>query len=268
MKDLTTVSFLISSALASRTSVVPRPCLSLMVPSTASRSIFWSNATNISASRRCGPYCGHIWVTVGAGVANLNDTFFLRIAPDALLVPAGISTAYSVAAGNLTSGSNSRVFDPIHRHLPFGVGDSFTGTPCATVSACEVIATIGWLKVIDRCGATGTSPSGAKRSTLSSVPSTFAAGGFFEVGGGGKVPLIRLPVCGGGSDFSRTAKSVLSPLSATSGESRLNSCSDRASSSFSAGGTFSRSPRPAPPGLPSDSRTARPGGASLSWTRT
>ena len=225
----------------------------------------------MSASRRCGPYCGHIWVTVGAGVANLNDTFFLSTAPDALLVPSGISTAYSaysVAAGNLTSGSNRSVFEPIHRHLPLGVGDSFTGTPCATVSACEVIATIGWLKVIDRCGATGTSPSGANLSTLSSVPATLAAGGFFEVGGGGKVPLMTLPVCGGGSDFSRIAKSALSPFSPTSGESRFKSCSARASSSFSAGGTFNRSPRPAEPTLPSDSLTASPGGASFSWTRT
>src|SRR5687768_770670 len=190
MKDFTTGSFFSSSAVASRTSVEPLPCLSLMVLRTASRSIFWSNATNMSASRRCGPYCGHIWVTVGAGVANLNDTFFLSTAPDALLVPSGISTVYSVAAGNLTSGSNSKVFEPTQRHFPFGVGDSLTGTPCATVSACELTATIGWLKVIARCGATGTSPSGANRTTLSSVPATCAAGGFFEVGGGGKLPLM------------------------------------------------------------------------------
>jgi hypothetical protein len=85
-----------------------------------------------------------------------------------------------------------------------------TGTPSATVSACDVMATIGWLKVTDRCGASGTSPSGANRCTLSSVPSTRAAGGLGPAPAGGNVPLMTFPVCGGGCDFSRSAKFFLS----------------------------------------------------------
>src|SRR5690606_34254086 len=123
-----------------------------------------------SGSRFCGPCCGHIWVTLGAGVANENETGLFSTAPEALLIPAAISTLYSVAAGKRTTGSKSRVFDPSHRQVPLGCGVSVTGTPRATVSACEVMATIGWLKVIERCGATGTSPSGAKRVTFSAVP--------------------------------------------------------------------------------------------------
>jgi hypothetical protein len=89
-------------------------------------------------------------LTVGGGVANPNFLVCLSTAPEAERVPCAISIEYSVAAGNLTSGSNISVRVPSHRHLPGGVGVSFTGTSLATVSACDVTATIGWLNVIDR----------------------------------------------------------------------------------------------------------------------
>ena len=48
---------------------------------------------------------------------------------------------------------------PIHRHLPGGVGVSFTGCTWEA-SPCEVTATIGCEKVTDSSGASGTCPSG------------------------------------------------------------------------------------------------------------
>ena len=178
-------------------------------------------------------------------------------------MPAAMVTLYLVAAGKRTSGSKRRVLVPIQRHLPLGWGERVTGTPSATLSACEVMATMGWLKVIERSGATGTSPSGAKRVTLSSVPATVAAGGLRPASGGGKAPLITLPVWGGGSDFSRRAKSVRSVFSPTRAGMRARSWVASASLILAAGATRGRSPSGPPPGLPSLSLTARPGGRVL-----
>src|SRR5215510_2447359 len=111
----------------------------------------------------------------GAGVSNWNATPLASLMPVALVVPDGISTLYVVACGNRTSGSNRSVRVPIQRHLPLGVGDSFTGTVVAA-SSCDVTAIIGCENVTDSCGASGTSPSGWNRST-SSLPAPAPAGG-------------------------------------------------------------------------------------------
>src|SRR5687768_12053645 len=86
---------------------------------------------------------GYQPVTVGAGVANVNETASASAVPFADFVPAGTSTLYSVAIGNRGSGSNIRVFVPSHRHCPAGSGVSFTGTTF-DASDWEVTATIGW----------------------------------------------------------------------------------------------------------------------------
>ncbi len=127
--------------------------------------------------------------------------------PVADFVPAGISTWYVVACGNRITGSNSSVRVPTQRHAPGGCGVSFTGCTFAA-SSCDVTATIAWLNVTCSCGASGTSPSGAHRKTVRSLPLSFVVGGAaLLLGGGGKLPLIVLPVRGGGCDFLRSAKS-------------------------------------------------------------
>ncbi len=81
--------------------------------------------------------------------------------------PAGIVARYSLAIGKRPSGSNTSVRVPTQRHSPGGCGSSRTGTPSCASSACESSATIGCENVTESCGASGTSPSGARRSTVS-----------------------------------------------------------------------------------------------------
>ena len=127
----------------------------------------WSKATNITGSSGCGPSFGYDARDLGGGVVKVQVTVLASLPPPAEVVPAGISTVYFVAMGKRAGagglrgrGSNASVFVPIQRHLPAGCGDSLTGTPCAARSARPVNATIGWLKVTFRLGASGTSPSG------------------------------------------------------------------------------------------------------------
>src|SRR3954447_7953385 len=108
------------------------------------------------------------------------------------------------------SGGHTIVRVPIHRQLPGGCGETWTGATCAA-SSCDVTATIGWLNVTLSSGASGTLPSGIHRSTLRSLSlSIVVAGGSSVDAGGGKLALIALPVRGGGEDFGRIANACLS----------------------------------------------------------
>ena len=101
-------------------------------------------------------------------MVKVQVTGLASFPPLAEVVPAETSTVYFVDMGkravpvaSVACGSNASVFVPIQRHLPAGCGESLTGTSCAARSASPVNATIGWLKVTLRLGASGTSPSGA-----------------------------------------------------------------------------------------------------------
>ena len=61
---------------------------------------------------------------------------------------------------------------PIHCHVPPMGGSSFTGTFDALTWATVPTATMGWLNVIAKYGAIGTSPSGWTRSTFRGPLST------------------------------------------------------------------------------------------------
>ena len=196
----------------------------------------------------------------------MNFVPSLRTPPFALFVPAAISTWYVVACGNRTSGSNSSVRVPIQRHVPFGVGTSFTGT-LAAASSCDVTATIGCENVTLSSGAYGTLPSGMNRSTRRSFPASLLAGGRSDDGGGGNAPLIVCPVRGGGCDRSRSANACWSTGSVAIGLARESSACASASGRCLAGARFARSKAGAPC-LPSLTRRSSPGGRSLVWIST
>src|SRR5262245_39861761 len=101
--------------------------------------------------------------------------------------------------GNRSVGSNIRVLVPTQRHLPLlgpllGVGSSFTGTSSAASASSEVTGTIGCENVTLRWGASGTSPSGAKRTTSSGPLGLGVAPAFSGLGG--KAPSTVAPVRG------------------------------------------------------------------------
>src|ERR1041384_8128555 len=159
---------------------------------------------NIGTSSRCDSApSGYELTMLGGGVSNVNRLAAFSAPPVALRVPAGTSTVYVVACGKRTSGSNRIVRVPIQRHLPGGCGVSLTGVVCAA-SLCEVTATIGWLNVTLSSGASGTLPSGMKRTTCRSLPASLAAGGSSDDGGAGNGVLIVSPVRGGGCDPGRS----------------------------------------------------------------
>jgi hypothetical protein len=93
---------------------------------------------------------------------------------------------------------------PIHRHLPLGCGVSFTGVVFAA-SSCDVTATIGCENVTESSGASGTSPSGIQRRTVSSLFAVDGVGGSSVEAGAGKLSLIVRPVRGGGCEDGRSA---------------------------------------------------------------
>src|SRR5687767_14602808 len=123
----------------------------------------------MTGSRSCGPPLGQLLLSEGAGVEKRKDSGAASASPEAPLVPAGTSTRKSVAWGNLPpwasslcrrgAGSNSSVLVPSQRQRPGGVGVSVAGTVLAA-SSWEVTATMGLSKVMETCGAMGTSPSG------------------------------------------------------------------------------------------------------------
>jgi len=89
---LTVSSALISSAVASRSGKTVFPVVALIVSSTASGLMRWSNATKMSGSRCVGPSCGHAVCTWGGGVVKAKVTASASFPPVAEVVPAGIST--------------------------------------------------------------------------------------------------------------------------------------------------------------------------------
>src|SRR5882672_6202868 len=101
----------------------------------------------------CDPPVGNSDLNVSGGVAKLHFLASPSVPPTADFVPAGISTVYSVAIGKRPSGSNNKVFVPIHRHLPAGCGESLTGGCKAARSSFEVTAAIGCENVTLKCGA-------------------------------------------------------------------------------------------------------------------
>jgi hypothetical protein len=108
--------------------------------------------------------------------------------------------------------------------------------------------------VIERRGASGTSPSGTRR-TISSGPEGAGCGRTAALSGGKAVPTVR-PVRGGGSEASRIAKgSSLGP--AASGGSRSSTRRASASESGSAAGRATSSFGP-PVSVPSLKRNVRP----------
>ena len=146
----------------------------------------------------------------GAGVSNVNFTPSLSTPPVALFVPAGTSTLYVVACGNRTSGSNSIVRVPIQRQRPFGVGVSFTGI----VRGGIVLRRHRDHRLAERHAQLGRErhrrPRASSAARADPCRSSFVvAGGSSVDAGGGNVPLITLPVRGGGCDFGRSANALL-----------------------------------------------------------
>jgi hypothetical protein len=93
-------------------------------------------------------------------VPNVHDVAAASGSPAADRVPAGTEAEYDVALGKPPAGSKSSVRVPTQRHCPGGWGSRRTGT-CAAAASWVSSAIIGWSNVTLRCGATGTSPSGA-----------------------------------------------------------------------------------------------------------
>ena len=164
--------------------------------------------------------------------------------PVADVVPAGISTVYSVALGkrSISSALYSKVsvLVPIHFQVPVKAGVICTGTSAALSSSSVVNGTIGWLKVTLRKGAIGISPSGAKRST-SNGPAATSTGALTVSVGGGKVLLIVTPGRGGGNTSWGRRKSTWSLASTVSSSTRPSSVVTAASSSGVVGATAGRS---------------------------
>ena len=110
---------------------------------------------------------------------NVHVTVSSSAFPIADSVPAGISTVNSVAIGKRSFSppeySKVSVCVPTQRQMPGTSGVSLTGTSAAVSASRVANGTIGWLKVTLRKGASGISPTGAKRST-SSAPSVTTSG--------------------------------------------------------------------------------------------
>ena len=165
----------------------------------------WSKTAKSSVSRRAGPPSGWRATSRGGGVSKLQDSAAVSVPPVALGVPAGIVARKRVAMGKRPSGSKTSVRAPTQRHSPAGCGSSRTGTSARASAAWESSATIGCEKVTERCGASGTLPSGIRRSTVS-APAAPASGRAASPCGGGNCARSVRPVRGGGSDGSRSAK--------------------------------------------------------------
>src|SRR5688572_31564325 len=106
--------------------------------------------------------------------------------PAAGTTPAGTSTRYVVAIGKRPVGSNNNVRVPTQRHFPGGSGVRRTGTPFAARSSCAPTGTIGCEKVTLRCDASGTRPSGDRRTTVTGSPAATPGGPDDAGEGGGK----------------------------------------------------------------------------------
>ena len=165
----------------------------------------WSKAAKSSVSRRTGPPSGWRATSRGGGVSKVQDSAAASVPPVALGVPAGIVARKRVAMGKRPSGSKTSVRAPIQRHSPAGWGSSRSGTSARASAACESSASIGCEKVTERCGASGTMPSGIRRSTVSGPAAARSGRAASPVGGGNGARSVR-PVRGGGSDGSRNAK--------------------------------------------------------------
>ena len=200
-----------------------------MALSTATGSTCWSKAANNSASRRLGPPSGWRTSRRGAGVPKVQEAALARLSPPAARVPAGTVTWNSVAIAKRPCGSNRRVRVPTQRHSPRTCGCSRAGTASPASSPCEVTATIGWEKVIESCGASGTSPSGARRSTVSGPLAVAGAAASAAAGGNGVVTVF--PVRGAGSESSRLANASCRGSSASAG----SRCSKRSVSACASG---------------------------------
>src|SRR5512138_1517194 len=139
-------------------------------------------------------------MTLGGGVLNVQLTSSARALPAADFIPAGTVARYSVALGSrsisLESYSKVRVLVPSQRQVPERAGSILTGTSFSARSPSVPIGTMGWLNVTLTNGATGISPSGAKRSTCSGPVST--GSGVGDVSAGGKDSLTVSPGLGGG----------------------------------------------------------------------
>ncbi len=248
-----------SAAEARRTGTFLPPALTRTDSSIAAGSTRWSKAAIIRTSRREGPPSGWRATRRGGGVENDQREALANAPPPAPRVPAGTSTRYSVAMANRPSGSKTSVRAPTQRHSPGGCGESRAGTACRARPACESSATIGCEKVIERCGASGTSPSGI-RLTTSRGPAA-AASGLAAASPGGKGARAVRPVRGGGSEPSRMAKGS-SRGSAASGGRRSSTRRASASASRSAGGRAT-SAGASPPSTPSLSRKTSPPSTSV-----
>src|ERR1039458_539230 len=104
---------------------------------------------------------------------------------------------------------------PTHRHFPAGSGDSLMGTGILDSSSCDVMGTIGALKLTVRYGARATSPSGSSLVTTRGPGATRLWGaGAPALTGGGNASWIVSPGRGAGIDLARIAKSAVSSASA------------------------------------------------------
>ncbi len=219
----------------------------------------WSKAANSSASRRTGPPSGCLATSRGAGVRKLHETPLARAPPVALVAPAATVARYSLAIAKRPSGSNTSVRVPIQRHSPLGCGSSRTGTPSCASPACESSATIGCENVTESCGASGTSPSGERRSTVSGPVAGASVRDAPAVVGGNGVRSVR-PGRGGGSDGSRSANGVVRGSCASGG--RRSSDAARGAqrrASWLGDARRARAPRP----RPAPSLRRKPGSAAI-----
>ena len=267
----TSCAFASSSDSSARSNVFPSDFTAIVL-STAVGSIRWLKWIKNGVSRRVGPSLGKDRSTAAVGVVKLKRTEFASFPPLADVVPAGMSTVYFVAAGKrpaanpvLAAGSKTSVLVPTQRHCPSGCGESLTGTSAFARSLSPVSATIGWLNVTLRLGATGTSPSGAYRSTSSTPVAT--SGAVAGTGAGGKLCLIVLPGRGAGSVCFGRLSSITSPAAPVSGGSRSSNCSVSAAGSGSAG-AGGRTDALSSWALPADNRNCSPGvGCGVSAAR-
>ena len=187
-----------------------------------------------------------------------HDAAVASTPPLALRVPAGTVTRYSVAIAKRPSGSNTSVRVPTQRHSPGTAGVSRAGTASRASAAWEVTSTIGCENVIASCGASGTSPSGAWRST-SSGPVAGASGRGGPRSGGNAAAIVA-PVRGGGGESSRRANGC-SRAGAASGGSRSSTRRAASSPSTCAAGRAGASPR-AGSSAPSPSFSTSPGSSA------
>ncbi len=232
----TASSFATSASVASRSVTAAPAARARIEPRTAAGSTSWSNAANTTASRRATPPSGCRTTTRGAGVANVHATSRASRPPVAEAVPAGTTARNSVAIGRRRSGWKTTVRVPTQRHSPGTLGSSRTGTLSPPSASCVSSATIGCENVTLRFGASGTSPSGARRST-SSGPAAATSGRGLDSGGGNGAAIV-LPVRGGGSESSRRAKGVVWGAPASGGRrSRTRRASASVSGSAAGRGT-------------------------------